>query len=381
MLAVVARYRHHFSVSVSRFRGIIRHSRAMDKRFQVFVSSTFRDLQEERQEIMQALLELDCIPSGMELFPAANDDQWTLIKRVIDDCDYYIVVVGGRYGSEGPEGLSFTEMEYRYAVQSGKPVIGFLHRTPGSLSVDRSETAPEARAKLDNFRSLVQQKMCGFWESPSDLGSRVSRSVVQLIKATPAVGWIRADHVGENASAEILRLRTRIEELEAGIESSRTTAPPGTRDLSQNDDLFEISFTFVTYTRDSNIGTYGASQIHAEKFTASWNEIFSAVAPIMISEATESAIRSAMNSFVVERNFNLLRQRTALAHHEISELQINERHFQTIKVQLRALGLIAKSTRTRSVKDTATYLSLTPYGDSVMTRLCAIRQSDDSAAD
>jgi len=53
----------------------------MDKRYQVFVSSTYADLQEERQEVMQALLELDCIPAGMELFPAANEDQWTLIRR------------------------------------------------------------------------------------------------------------------------------------------------------------------------------------------------------------------------------------------------------------------------------------------------------------
>ena len=71
----------------------------MDKRHQVFVSSTYEDLQNERKEVMQALLELDCIPAGMELFPASNEDQWTLIKRIIDDCDYYIVIIGGRYGS------------------------------------------------------------------------------------------------------------------------------------------------------------------------------------------------------------------------------------------------------------------------------------------
>ena len=68
----------------------------MDRRHQVFVSSTYQDLLEERQEVMQALLELDCIPSGMELFPAANEDQWSLIKKVVDDCDYYMVIVAGR---------------------------------------------------------------------------------------------------------------------------------------------------------------------------------------------------------------------------------------------------------------------------------------------
>ena len=68
-----------------------------DKRYQVFVSSTYDDLQDERKEVMQALLELDCIPAGMELFPASSEDQWSLIKRVIDDCDYYILIIGGRY--------------------------------------------------------------------------------------------------------------------------------------------------------------------------------------------------------------------------------------------------------------------------------------------
>ena len=64
-----------------------------DKRYQVFVSSTYDDLQDERKEVMQALLELDCIPAGMELFPASSEDQWSLIKRVIDDCDYYFFML------------------------------------------------------------------------------------------------------------------------------------------------------------------------------------------------------------------------------------------------------------------------------------------------
>ena len=65
----------------------------MEIKYQVFVSSTYKDLLEERQEVIQALLELDCIPVGMELFPATDDDQWTLIKRLIDDCDYYILII------------------------------------------------------------------------------------------------------------------------------------------------------------------------------------------------------------------------------------------------------------------------------------------------
>jgi hypothetical protein len=78
----------------------------MDKRHQVFVSSTFTDLIEERREVIQTLMQMDCIPAGMELFPAADEEQWAFIRKVIDDCDYYILIVGGRYGSTTAEGIS-----------------------------------------------------------------------------------------------------------------------------------------------------------------------------------------------------------------------------------------------------------------------------------
>jgi hypothetical protein len=97
----------------------------VSKKYQVFVSSTYTDLQEERQEVIKALLELDCFPAGMEFFPSTDDDQWTLIKRIIDECDYYIIIIGGRYGSVTPEGISHTEKEYRYALETGKPIIAF----------------------------------------------------------------------------------------------------------------------------------------------------------------------------------------------------------------------------------------------------------------
>ena len=44
----------------------------MDKRFQVFVSSTYADLRDERRRVIQTLMGMDRIPAGMELFPAAD---------------------------------------------------------------------------------------------------------------------------------------------------------------------------------------------------------------------------------------------------------------------------------------------------------------------
>jgi hypothetical protein len=109
----------------------------MEKRYQVFVSSTCEDLREEHAGVTGALIELDCIPHGMERFPRGYDDQWTLIKRVIDECDYYIVIVAGHHGPSGPDGKSFTQMEYEYAVSRGKPVMEFLRERPRNTSSDK----------------------------------------------------------------------------------------------------------------------------------------------------------------------------------------------------------------------------------------------------
>lgn len=99
---------------------------------------------------MQALLSLDCIPTGMELFPAADDDSWELIKRFIAGCDYYIVIVGGRYGSVGVGRKTYTEMEYDYAVEAGLPVLAFLHGDPGKIVQKRPKTpvTAERRSRL-----------------------------------------------------------------------------------------------------------------------------------------------------------------------------------------------------------------------------------------
>ncbi len=345
----------------------------MDKRYQVFVSSTFADLQEERQEVMQALLELDCIPSGMELFPAANEDQWTLIKKVIDDCDYYMVILGGRYGSIGPGGLSYTEMEYRYALEKGKPILGFVHKDPSQITAKKSEASSEGKKKLELFREFVQTRMCRFWDSPSDLGSQVSRSLVKLIKAHPAIGWVRGDQVpSEAATTEILSLRRTIEELEKKLSFVANEAPEGAGLLAQGRDEVSLGYTFVASedTWGHNGTTYGDDAV------LTWDEIFSSLAPLMINEADEDTLTMALNGLVRSKEQSELQKQKSLKGLNLFDFKVKRDDFQTVKVQLRALGLITKSTKNRSVKDTATYWTLTAYGDNQLTHLRAIRRPD-----
>lgn len=340
----------------------------MEKRYQVFVSSTYQDLQEERQEIMQALLELDCIPSGMELFPAANDDQWTLIKKVIDDSDYYIVIIAGRYGSIGPEGYSYTEMEYRYALETKKPIIAFLHKNPLELPVNRYEKENEGREKLEKFRELAEKKLVKYWSTPAELGSIVSRSLVQLIKNNPAIGWIRANKgLNEEASIEMLKLRKQIDELNIELEKAKTTAPEGTEKLAQGDDEYTIEYIFASYKT-----YYDNRKYHGYSTEETWNDIFYHLGPCLMDENDEQTMKEVLNEFLLESQFNVITNLDGLKGTKIVDLEIKDSSFQTIKIQLKALGLIEKSKRSRSVKDTRTYWALTDFGDGVLTRLRAI---------
>lgn len=99
----------------------------MNKKLQVFISSTFLDLQNERQAAVEATLDANHIPAGMELFKAGNDDQWTTIKRWIDESDVYMLILGGRYGSIEPKsGKSYTQLEYEYALETRTPIFSVI---------------------------------------------------------------------------------------------------------------------------------------------------------------------------------------------------------------------------------------------------------------
>ena len=181
----------------------------MEKRYQVFISSTFQDLKNARQEVSQALLRADCFPAGMELFPAADEEQFEFIKTIIDQSDYYILISAGRYGSIHPEtGLSYTEMEYDYAVEIGKPVIRLLHRDPfNELKGEFIEPTDNGKKALNLFRSkMSQKKLVKYWSVPHELGTAVDHSLRHVIKTKPAIGGVRNDkdhnqNVATNSSA------------------------------------------------------------------------------------------------------------------------------------------------------------------------------------
>jgi len=137
----------------------------MEKRYQVFVSSTYTDLIEERQKVFQTLMEMGCIPAGMELFSAADEDQFDFIKKVIDDCDYYLLMIGGRYGSLAEDQISFTEKEFDYAISLEMKVVVLVHKNPDAIPTGKTDQDAELKEKLGAFKQKAMTgRMVDFWE-------------------------------------------------------------------------------------------------------------------------------------------------------------------------------------------------------------------------
>jgi hypothetical protein len=329
----------------------------MDKRYQVFVSSTYTDLMDERKNVTQILMEMDCIPAGMELFPATDEEQWAFIKKIIDDCDYYLLIVGGRYGTVGAEGLSYTEMEFDYAVEKGIKVVALLHGSPDKLTLEKSEISEEAREKLQAFRDKVSKgRLVKYWTSPSDLPGLVSLSLVKTMKAFPAVGWIRAS---EGSSEELLKEinELRKENDKLGLELAQVKvlkkAIYDVPDLAGFDDVFTLNGSHWDGNR-----TFG----WAAKCT--WGKIFYYISPYLMSHQKESSVKGVLLEAVCSQ----LGYPTIM-----SELQ--DQDFQTVAIQLQALGVVTIGL-SNVVGDMVDPLwGLTAEGEKLMVELRAIKKN------
>ncbi len=131
-----------------------------DKKYQIFISSTYRDLKDARESVTKSILDMYHIPIGMEMFSADNNAQWETIKTTIDNSDFYVLIIGHRYGSVTKEGISFTEKEHDYAKEIGVPILTFIRHRDVPISQDQLDKESAKRKKLDSdFECFTNFKM------------------------------------------------------------------------------------------------------------------------------------------------------------------------------------------------------------------------------
>ena len=167
------------------------------RKFSIFISSTYEDLKKERQALIGVALENNFIPVGMEQFHAAPTSQWNVITKMIDECDFYLLVVGGRYGSIDTEsGISYTEKEYNYAKSKGMPVLVVIKETSAITDTekDTGDDKYDKMRMLDEFREKVKNdgNTVDFFVDLNNLKYVASQTFSNAIGyADDNAGWVR----------------------------------------------------------------------------------------------------------------------------------------------------------------------------------------------
>lgn len=250
-------------------------------KYQVFISSTYEDLKEERDVVVKAVLEMGHIPVGMEMFSAGDDEQWKIIQSHIDDSDYYVVIVAHRYGSIW-EGISFTEREYDYALKIGVPILGFVidDQATWNPKFIEKERADELKA----FVNKVKKKPVGFWKNKESLYGLIPIALMKQMTASPRAGWIRGTAAADpRVLAELSRLSSENAELRSRVNANSVAEPNLAIELDSSEFSVEkdgrdwkgrIRSTLIFTSRDGRTYFLPVNQIRLEtKADKGWSEM------------------------------------------------------------------------------------------------------------
>lgn len=166
----------------------------MQKRYQVFISSTYTDLKDVRETVQKELYLNKYMPIGMECFKASDERPWEIIKDNIEGIDIFVLIIAGRYGSKDKDGVSFTEREYNYARERRIPVLAFI-RNSRFISVEDADTG-EDYEKLKAFKvHLKTEHTVSEWNEKEDLSKKILEAIAELKehslrKGNPLTSWI-----------------------------------------------------------------------------------------------------------------------------------------------------------------------------------------------
>jgi hypothetical protein len=316
----------------------------MATKYQIFISSTYQDLKAERDQVIRAVLEMGHIPVGMEMFSAADEEQWQIISRHIDESDYYAVIVAHRYGSS-IDGVSYTRKEYEYAVSQGVPALGFIVDSAASWPADRIDKSEEKNL-LDDFKAIVKQKPVSFWTSADDLYGKFSVALMKAITVNPREGWIRASAAaGPEVTAEMTRLSAENAKLRNALSDAQREA-----DTDREAELRKChaalkrnSHTFAFRYRAGDRSWQQSPEVSSET-------MFDLLAATLLAEASVTATAGYLALHFGDKDED--RSTDIVALNQVRELFAD----------WNALDLVTPSDRKRSLKDKEEYWTLTPFG-------------------
>ncbi len=194
----------------------------------VYVSSTFRDLQEHRKAVSLAIKRLGHADIAMEYY--VSEDARPVDRCVLDagSCDLYVGTFAHRYGfcPDGGE-VSITELEFRAARRNGVDCLCFFVDEGADWPSDQIEHGVGAR-KLEELRAEIgEHYLAGFFATPDELGAIATASIARYFDLGPTPFDAMREHrlMKEfTAPTGLPRDRTRAAQALANMGSPRYVA-------------------------------------------------------------------------------------------------------------------------------------------------------------
>lgn len=318
----------------------------MTKKFQIFISSTFEDLKQERDQVMKAILEIGHIPVGMEMFSAADEEQWQIIKRQIEEVDYYLVIAAHRYGSIASDGLGYTEKEYDFAKSIGIPTIGFVIKDDVQWDNKYIDKDPTKIDLLNKFKEKIKSKMVNFWSNKDELNAKVIASLTKAFTSHPRDGWIRASQ-STKVNPEIINELSRLSSENADLRKKLIDF-----DKTKKKDEFVEILKILEHNK-INIYLYSLeNKDWIEHGKKSLLFIFERISEITEDEATEKDINIQIKLSIPDPEGHRISTTNPLPQNYISEWLAD----------LSSLELIEISKKKHPVSDKETYWTLSTKG-------------------
>ena len=321
----------------------------LKKKLQVFVSSTYEDLKLDRQAAVSAILKAGHIPAGMELFTAGDKSQMDTIRRWIDESDVYMLILGGRYGSVEPATeVSYTELEYDYALEQEKPLF----------AVVINEEALECRVKeygthlmekenpkqLRMFREKVLSNISSFFSDEKDIRLCVYESLSDFANSRELKGWVSSDEIVNSQSLldEITRLTQENDDLKQKLENAEKKVSKPSRSKSAEEDFEDLAKILESI----EVKIPAALSSTDKDETASLLDLFIMQKEIFITGVTNQANTSDLMSFLY---FNVAPKL------QIHDLVINEKvagvMWRRFAITQNGTGLLAYLEKKRLVEE------------------------------
>lgn len=152
----------------------------------VFICSTFIDLAEERELVLDAVRRLHLQHDAMEFFGARSNRPLETCLAEVRRSDLLAVIVGHRYGDLIPDiGLSFSQAEYEEGYRLGKPCLVYMRDENVPVLPKHVERDPVKIQKLDQWKSILRERhTISLFREGHDLALRLTADLGRVIKET-----------------------------------------------------------------------------------------------------------------------------------------------------------------------------------------------------